>query len=100
MMRIPLLSAHPRFEPICRSLGLQARCGFAPSSSTGSEVAALWDVSNRIRLGTSEVDLVNVVIHGCGKIVTMEKALERGEDLPQDSLGIGCTQSTSFFGPR
>merc|ERR1711918_299426 len=85
MLRIPLLAGHPRFQQVCRNLGLHGTPmeGSPVSGSDGQEQSGIWDMANRTRLGTSEVDL-NTVINGCAKLVLMEKALERGEDLPPD----------------
>jgi len=80
MLRLPLLGATRHIQSICRSLGLQARGGLVPTSN--GEELGVWDVSNRERLGVSEVDLVNTVIAGCTELVALEQALERGEELP------------------
>jgi creatine kinase len=83
MLRIPLLADHPRFQNICRSLGLHANPMEAHCGSPAATKEGIWDVANRIRLGTSEVELVNAVIHGCAKLVNMEQALENGHDISE-----------------
>lgn len=80
VLRLPQLGGTRHIQSICRSLGLQARGGLVPTSN--GEELGVWDVSNRERLGVSEVDLVNTVIAGCTKLVALEQALERGEELP------------------
>merc|ERR1719199_1809833 len=75
MVKIPLLSARHDFRDICGGLRLQAR-GSAGVDSASS--GGVWDISNADRLGVSEVDLVNLMIEGCAKIVEMEQSLERG----------------------
>ena len=47
---------------------IQARGGAGVDSAGGD----VWDMSNSDRLGTSEVDLVNVMIDGCAKLIQME----------------------------
>jgi len=69
-LRIPLLAAHPKFRNVCRNLGLYAH----PADQDD-----LVDMANIIRLGQSEVELMNKVIDGCAKLVSMEQALERGD---------------------
>lgn len=76
MVKVPHLSARPDFKAICEGLRLQARGSAGVDSvSTGG----VWDVSNSDRLGTSEVDLVNLMIEGCAKLVLMEQDLEQGK---------------------
>jgi creatine kinase len=75
MVKVPLLSARPDFKDICTKLRLQARGGAGVDSVSAG---GIWDLSNSDRLGTSEVDLVNLMIEGCAKIVEMEQNLERG----------------------
>jgi len=75
MVKVPLLSARPDFKEICTNLRLQAR-GSAGVDSVSD--GGIWDISNSDRLGTSEVELVNLMIEGCAKIVQMEQSLERG----------------------
>ena len=61
------------FKQVCADLKLQAR-GAAGVDSVSS--AGIWDISNADRLGTSEVDLVNLMIEGCAKLVKMEQGFE------------------------
>eukprot|EP00927_Polykrikos_kofoidii_P012832 TRINITY_DN15567_c0_g1_i1.p1 TRINITY_DN15567_c0_g1~~TRINITY_DN15567_c0_g1_i1.p1 ORF type:complete len:964 (-),score=177.46 TRINITY_DN15567_c0_g1_i1:137-3028(-) len=77
MLRLPLLSNHPRFQEICRSSGLQAR---STLGTGGQEDTGLFDVANAQRLGATEAELVNKVALGCAQLVKMEQALERGEE--------------------
>merc|ERR1719198_1170070 len=78
MVKVPLLSGRSDFRDICGKLRLQAR-GSAGVDSTSS--GGIWDISNADRIWTSEVDLVNLMIEGCAKIVQYEKALEKGEEI-------------------
>jgi len=75
MVKVPHLSARPDFDAICKKLKLQAR-GSAGVDSVAT--GGIWDISNADRLGVSEVDLVNLMIEGCAKIVQMESTLEKG----------------------
>jgi ATP:guanido phosphotransferase, C-terminal catalytic domain/ATP:guanido phosphotransferase, N-terminal domain len=45
----------------------------------------IFDIANAERLGKSEVQLINTMIHGVGRLIELEKRLERGEkvDLSQ-----------------
>jgi len=75
MVKVPKLSARSDFKDICTGLRLQARGGAGVDSASAGGV---WDISNSDRLGTSEVDLVNLMIEGCAKLVKMEQTLEGG----------------------
>jgi len=77
-VKVPLLSARPDFRDICKKLRLQAR-GSAGVDSVSS--GGIWDISNADRIGTSEVDLVNLMIEGCAQIVQYEQALEAGDTI-------------------
>merc|ERR1719183_1133542 len=77
MLKIPQVSARGDFEQICGSLGLDARGGAGVDSGS----AGVFDVSNSVRLGKSEVELVNIVIDGSAKLVQMEQALEAGSSI-------------------
>merc|ERR1711966_399549 len=70
MVKVPLLSAREDFKKICVDLRLQARGGAGVDSTSAG---GIWDISNSDRLGTSEVDLVNLMIEGCAKLVKMEQ---------------------------
>jgi len=75
MVKAPLLSARDDFKSICEGLRLQARGGAGVDSASAG---GIWDISNADRLGTSEVDLVNLMIEGCAKLVKMEETLGSG----------------------
>jgi creatine kinase len=76
MVKLPLLSARSDFKGVCAGLRLQPRGGAGVDSGSSGGV---FDISNSDRLGTSEVELVNLMIEGCAKLVQMEQKLERGE---------------------
>merc|ERR1719421_1658357 len=93
MVKIPLLSARDDFKDICAGLRLQAR-GSAGVDSASS--GGVWDISNADRLGVSEVELVNLMIEGCAKLVKIEQALETGQPIYEYMAGLGDLPSTGF----
>merc|ERR1719183_1682888 len=93
MVKIPLLSARHDFKDICTGLRLQARGGAGVDSASAG---GIWDISNADRLGTSEVDLVNIMIEGCAKMVQAEQALERGETPYAHYPGLGDDDYLGF----
>ncbi|EEQ99989.1 Creatine kinase M-type, putative [Perkinsus marinus ATCC 50983] len=78
MMKLPLLSARPDFKEICKRLGLQAR---GDSGVDSVSVGGIYDISNEDRIGKSEVQLVNIMVEGCEKLVKLEQALENGDEI-------------------
>ena len=77
MVVLPKLNEDVRLlEKICASLDLQ------PRGSAGEHSAAVggkWDVSNMQRIGFTEVQLVQKMIGGVGKLIALEQKLERGQ---------------------
>lgn len=41
----------------------------------------MWDISNKARIGKSEVELVQTMIDGVGKLIALEKEMEGGKSL-------------------
>eukprot|EP01050_Picozoa_sp_SAG11_P010476 SAG11_NODE_1049_length_6032_cov_13.966627_4_plen_359_part_00 len=61
-----------KLEEICASMDLQ------PRGSSGEHSAAVggkWDISNKQRIGLSEVELVQKMIDGVTKLIAMEEEL-------------------------
>jgi len=81
MVKVPLFSARPDFKDVLNKMKLQARgTAGVDSASTGGT----WDISNSDRLGTSEVDLVNLFVEGVAQVIKWEKKLEAGEDIEEE----------------
>ena len=67
-------------EKICASFDLQ------PRGSAGEHSAAeggKWDISNKQRLGFSEVELVTKMVNGVEKLIKCEEKLAAGEELKE-----------------
>jgi len=65
-------------EEICAAFDLQ------PRGSAGEHSAAVggkWDISNKQRIGFTEVQLVQKMIDGITKLIACEQKLEKGEEL-------------------
>jgi len=81
MVKLPLLSARPDFKDTLKKMKLQARgTAGVDSASTGGT----WDISNSDRLGTSEVDLVNLFVEGVAQVIRWEQALEAGTNIDEE----------------
>jgi protein-arginine kinase len=78
LIRLPLLSAHPDFRALCGARGLGVR---GTNGEHTPIVDGVVDISNRRRLGRTEVDLVQLVVDGSQQLIALEQRLERGETL-------------------
>lgn len=76
LVRLPRVSARPEFPALLAALSLQAR-GAAGVDSAASD---MWDLSNANRVGQTEVELCNTVIHGVAKLVGWEHQLGTGRE--------------------
>lgn len=68
----PLLHLRSLFTPL-----LSAPAGGVDTAAVGS----VFDVSNADRLGSSEVEQVQLVVDGVKLMVEMEKKLEKGQSI-------------------
>ncbi|KAJ6663620.1 hypothetical protein lerEdw1_009699 [Lerista edwardsae] len=75
-VKLPHLSKHPKFEEILNRLRLQKR---GTGGVDTEAVGAVFDISNADRLGSSEVEQVQLVVDGVKLMVEMEKKLEKGQ---------------------
>ena len=77
-VKLPLLSEVSFFQEIVEELALQTRgAGGVDTASVGG----IYDISNRDRLGFSEVELVQKLVDGVKLLVEMEKQLEKKRNL-------------------
>jgi len=68
---------HPKFfQQILNRLHLEARSDYA---ETDQRYTGIFDIANAERLGRTEVQWINIMIKGIGKLIELEKKLERGE---------------------
>merc|ERR1719247_1687130 len=92
MIKLANLSKRTDFKDICKKFSLQARGGSGVDSAAGDT----WDLSNSDRLGVSEVDLVNIMIDGCAKLVHLEQALETNGPIHEYLPGLGDEPTAGF----
>jgi len=72
-IKIPLASAQPEFKTICEQHHIQPRGIHGEHSETAGGV---YDISNKRRLGLSEVQCVQDMFEGVKKLIDLEKKLE------------------------
>lgn len=67
-----------KLEEICGPLGLQPR---GSSGEHSAAVGGMWDISNKARIGKSEIQLVQTMIDGVSKLIELEKEMEGGKTI-------------------
>ncbi|KAI6179584.1 Arginine kinase [Aphelenchoides besseyi] len=70
-IKLPKLSARKDFKEICEQLNLQPRGIHGEHSDSEG---GIYDISNKARLGKSEVDCVKEMYDGVKKLIEMEKS--------------------------
>lgn len=79
LVKIPFMSADTnpwKFKELVMEMGLQSRGkGGVDALSSGG----IYDLSNKDRIGKSEVDLVNIMMNGVRQFVEWEKMCEEGK---------------------
>jgi creatine kinase len=78
------LGQQPGFDELLDRLRLEASSRFTNSKS--SRYTGIFDIANAERLGQSEVQLINTMINGVGRLIDLEKRLERGEKVNLDEV--------------
>lgn len=72
MIKVPNISKDEKaFKELCLSMGLQARGMHGEHSESGE--GGIYDVSNKQRLGKSEVELIQGLVDGVKKLMEMER---------------------------
>lgn len=80
MIKFPELAKESeRFYTLCDTLGLQARGSKGEHSPPGP--GGVYDVSNKARIGYSEVELIQKMINGIWKLIELEQDLEAGKSI-------------------
>jgi len=78
-VKLPHASKHADFQKWCDKLRLQPRGIHGEHTETEGGV---YDISNKERLGKSEVSLVQTMIDGVSTLIACEKALAAGQEPP------------------
>ncbi|RLN87998.1 hypothetical protein BBJ28_00017207 [Nothophytophthora sp. Chile5] len=87
MIKFPQLSKESeRFYNLCSALGLQARGSKGEHSPPGP--GGVYDVSNKARIGYSEVELVQTMIDGIWKLIELEEDVKKGRSIDKKVAAI------------
>jgi len=92
MIKLPCLNDHVALlEQVCDAFDLQPR-GSAGEHSAA--VGAKWDVSNKQRIGFSEVQLAQKMIDGVSKVIEIEEKLAAGASVESIETSLGALRSS------
>jgi protein-arginine kinase len=78
---LPNVGKHPDYKKWCEKLRLQSRGIHGEHSESDG---GIYDISNKERLGKSEVELVQTMIDGVQTLINAEKALAAGGEVPAE----------------
>lgn len=78
------LGQQPGFEELLDRLRLESSSRFKDKKSKA--YTGIFDIANAERLGQSEIQLVNTMINGVGRLIELEKRLERGETVDLEEV--------------
>jgi len=82
MIKLPKLNEDPEYlESVCDKFDLQPR-GSAGEHSAAE--GAKWDISNKQRIGFSEVELVQKMIDGVTYVIRIEEILAEGSKTKEE----------------
>jgi protein-arginine kinase len=70
-VKLPKLAASGRLNDLCSSFGLQAR---GMNGEHRESADGIFDISNKVRIGKSEFELVNSMFEGIKKLLNEEFA--------------------------
>lgn len=80
------LGQQPGFQDLLDRLRLESSSRFKDKESSGARYTGIFDIANSERLGQSEIQLVNTMINGVGRLIELEKRLERGETVDLEEV--------------
>lgn len=78
------LGQQPGFDELLDRLRLEASSRFKDTKQ--SRYTGIFDIANSERMGQSEVQLINTMINGVGRLIELEKRLERGEKVRLEEI--------------
>jgi creatine kinase len=84
-IKLNRLGQQPGFDELLDRLHLEASSRFKDKQSGGT-YTGIFDIANSERLGQSEVQLINTMINGVGRLIELEKRLEQGETVNLDEV--------------
>ena len=82
-VKLVRLGQQPGFYDLIHRLRLEAMTRF---EGDDKRYTGIFDIANAERLGQTEVELINTMINGVGRLIDLEKKLERGEQVDLSTI--------------
>ena len=82
-VKLVRLGQQPGFYDLIQRLRLEAMTRF---EGDDKRYTGIFDIANAERLGQTEVELINTMINGVGRLIDLEKKLERGEKVDLSTI--------------
>jgi creatine kinase len=91
-IKLVRLGQQKGFHDLMRRLRLEARAEeYSQANSNTKRYTGIFDIGNAEALGKTEVQLINIMIHGVAVCIDLERRLENGEVLNLDSIDVGSS---------
>jgi creatine kinase len=89
-IKLVRLGQHKGFHSLMKRLHLEARPEqYAQTTADTKRYTGIFDIGNAEALGKTEVQLINIMIHGVAVCIDLERRLQNGETLDLDAIIIG-----------
>ena len=88
-IKLVRLGQHKGFHSLIKRLHLEARAEqYSQASTDMKRYTGIFDIGNAEALGKTEVQLINIMIHGVAVCIDLERRLQNGESLDLDKIKI------------
>jgi creatine kinase len=82
VIKLVRLGQHAQFGEMVRRLHLEV----AAKDESNRQYSGIFDVGNTEALGKTEVQLINIMIHGVSQLIDLERRLEQGEQISLNDI--------------
>lgn len=91
-IKLVRLGQHKGFHTLMKRLHLEARAEqYSQATTDRKRYTGIFDIGNAEALGKTEVQLINIMIHGVAVCIDLERRLQNGESLDLDKIDIPAT---------
>ena len=91
-IKLVRLGQHKGFHTLMKRLHLEARAEqYSQATTDTKRYTGIFDIGNAEALGKTEVQLINIMIHGVAVCIDLERRLQNGESLDLEKIEIPTT---------
>ena len=91
-IKLVRLGQHKGFHTLMKRLHLEARAEqYSQATTDAKRYTGIFDIGNAEALGKTEVQLINIMIHGVAVCIDLERRLQNGESLDLETIEIPAT---------